>query len=54
MKHLAIILAATALLLASAFSKTPLRNHVLVGCWQGSDSTVIVFRNDHTFLGRDY
>ena len=54
MKYLAIILATTALLLTPVLSETPLPNHILVGCWQGSDSTVIIFRNDHTFVGRDY
>lgn len=28
--------------------------HPLVGAWHASDSTVFIFRNDGTFVGRDY
>jgi len=28
--------------------------HPLVGCWEARDSTVFIFRDDGTFIGRDY
>jgi hypothetical protein len=32
----------------------PHHKHALVGCWQAEDSTVFVFRDDGTFIGRDF
>jgi len=37
-----------------AFSLFPHHKHALVGCWKAKDSTVFVFRNDGSFIGRDF